>query len=248
MGVKSKEVIFNPKAPLYFIISGGTLSITPQYDKDGEIVSLAMPDNYFITVGDTIRIKREPYKVNIINRIVENNIVTYQLKTAERTKSSIFVLPMLSGNRNLFLYDTHLVNAFIKHEDIEDHIILLYSWSPDPLFAKFDLALKKFPTFVKSYDPDPSHIVYIFSVPDKHIENFKLFKKGKYSKLDDNYKLKVLDFHNMGVDSELSKILFQSFDRKEALEKKLDAELPEDSELLSVLDIEIETLDLNYYL
>ena len=47
MGVKCKEVIFNPQAPLYFIISGGTLSITPQY-KNGKIVSL-VPDLYIDT-------------------------------------------------------------------------------------------------------------------------------------------------------------------------------------------------------
>ena len=247
MGINCKEVIFKPKAPLYFIISGGTLSITPQY-KDGKIVSLAMPDNYFITVGDTIKIKNEPYKVNIINKVMHNGVLTYHLKTAERTKSSIFVLPMLSGNRSLFLYDSHLINAFIKTDTIEDHIILLYSWSQDPLFAKFDLALKKFRDFVTSYDADPNHVVYIFSIPKKHRKNFKLFKAGKYSKLSDEYKLKILDFHNMGVESALAKILFKSNERKVELERKLNAELPEDSELLSIIDIDKETLDLNYYL
>ena len=104
MGIKCTEVIFNPVAPLYFIISGGTLTIKPQY-KDNKIVSLAMPDDYFITVGDTLKIKGDPYKVNIINKIEEGDTLTYHIKTAERTKSSIFVLPMLSGNRNLFLYE-----------------------------------------------------------------------------------------------------------------------------------------------
>lgn len=247
MGVKCKEVIFNPKAPLYFIVSGGTLSITPQY-KDNIIVSLAMPENHFIAIGDTLRIKGEPYKVNIIDKIEENDVITYHLKTAERTKSAIFILPMLSGTKNLFLYDTHLLNAFIGVKDIEDHLVLLYRWSSDPLFAKFDLALKKFPTFVKSFDTDPSHIVYVFSIPDAHIKNFILFKEGKYSKLDDEYKLKILDFHNMSADSALSKILFKSYERKEELEKKLDAELPEDSELLSIINLENEILNLNYYL
>ena len=247
MGIKCKEVIFSPKAPLYFIISGGTLSITPQY-KDGKIVSLAMPDNYFITVGDTIKIKNEPYKVNIINKVMQNGILTYHLKTAERTKSSIFVLPMLSGNRSLFLYDSHLINAFIHTDTIKDHIILLYSWSQDPLFAKFDLALKKFRNFVSSYDADPNHVVYIFSVPKRHLKDFKRFKDGKYSELSDKYKLKILDFHNMGVESALAQILFKSNDRKIEIEKKLDAQLPDDSELLSIIDVETETLDLNYYI
>ena len=248
MGVKCKEVIFNPVAPLYFIISGGTLSIKPQYDKNGDIVSLSMPNNYFITVGDKIRIKDEPYKVNVIKQVKQDNVISYHLKIAERTKSSIFVLPMLSGNRNLFLYDAHLVNAFVKFQDIEDHLILLYRWSSDPLFAKFDLALKKFPTFVKAVDVDPCYTIYIFSIPEKHMENFKLFKDGKYSLLSDEYKLKILDFHHMSADSALAKILFKSYERKRELEKRLDAKLPADSELLSVMELETETLDLNYYL
>ena len=247
MGIKCKEVIFNPKAPLYFIISGGTLEIKPQY-KDNEIVSLAMPNNYFISVGDIIKIKKDPYKVNIIDKVLDGKAITYHLKTAERTKSSIFILPMLSGNRNLFLYESHLINAFIGHDTLEDHIVLLYRWSSDPLFAKFDLALKKFPTFVNSFDPDPNHVVFIFSIPEKYIENFNLFKKGKYSELDDNFKLKILDFHNMGVESALAKILFKSSERRQELERKLGAELPEKSELLSIINLKTEILDLNYYL
>ena len=48
--------------------------------------------------------------------------------------------------------------------------------------------------------------------------------------------------------SALAKILFQSYERKVELEKKLDAELPEDSELLSIINLKNEILDLNYYL
>tara|TARA_R110002020_G_scaffold40790_1_gene120400 strand:+ start:376 stop:1119 length:744 start_codon:yes stop_codon:yes gene_type:complete len=247
MGIKCKEVLFNPIAPLYFIISGGTRSIKPQYEND-KITSLAMPDNYFITIGDTLKIKNEPYKVNIIDKVIEGKTIIYHLKTAERTKSSIFILPMLSGNRNLFLYDANLINAFIGYETIEDHIVLLYRWSQDPLFAKFDLALKKFTTFVRSFDADPQHVVYIFSIPEAHEMNFKYFKEGKYSKLEDKFKLKILEFHNMGVDSSLSKILFRSEERKQELEEKLNAEIPENSELLSIINLKDEILDLNYYL
>jgi len=247
MGIKCKEVIFNPVAPLYFIISGGTLTINPQYKND-KIVSLAMPDDYFITIGDTLKIKGEPYKVNIINKVKEGNSVIYHLKTAERTKSSIFVLPMLSGNRNLFLYDANLINAFIGYDTVKDHLVLLYRWSMDPMFAKFDLALQKFPTFIRSFDADPQHVVYIFSIPDEHLINFNYFKEGKYSKLDDEFKLKILDFHGMAVDSALSKILFKSDERRKQLEEKLNAEIPDNSELLSIINLEDEILNLNYYL
>jgi hypothetical protein len=80
----------------------------------------------------------------------------------------------------------------------------------------------------------------------KEILNF--LKQGKYSKLTDAYKLQVLQFHKLGADSTLSKILFKSFDRKLELEEKLDCELPENSELLSIIDMKNEILNLNYYL
>ena len=247
MGVKCKEVIFNPVAPLYFIISGGTLSITPQYE-ESTIVALAMPNDSFISVGDKLKIKGDPYKINIIEKIREGNALVYHLKIAERTKSSIFVLPMLSGNRHLFLYESNLINAFINYSEIEDSIILLYKWSSDPLFAKFDLALRKFRTFIRAFDADPQHTVYMFSVPEHHNLNFKYFKEGKYSKLDDDFKLKILEFHGMGVESSLSKILFKSEERKKELETKLNAEIPANSELLSIIEIKNETLNLDYYL
>ena len=220
MGIKSKQVKFNPIAPLYFIISGGTLSIVPQYDSNtGKIVSLAMPNDSFIAVGDKLKIKGEPYKINIIETIQDGGALVYHLKTAERTKSSIFVLPMLSGDKHLFLYDVNLINAFINYEDTEDHVVLLYRWSTDPLFAKFDLALRKFPTFVRAFDADVQHTVYIFTIPEHHDLNFKYYKEGKYSKLDDDFKLKILDFHGMGVDSSLAKILFKAEDRKKRIRR-----------------------------
>ena len=92
MGIKSKQVKFNPVAPLYFIISGGTSSISPQY-QENKIVSLAMPNNSFIAVGDKLKIKGEPYKINIIEKIKDGSALVYHLKTAERTKSSISGIP-----------------------------------------------------------------------------------------------------------------------------------------------------------
>ena len=52
----------------------------------------------------------------------------------------------------------------------------------------------------------------------------------------------------MDIDMALGQILFRSKERRLELEEKLDAEIDEKSELLSVLDLEKETLNLKYYL
>ena len=66
--------------------------------------------------------------------------------------------------------------------------------------------------------------------------------------MEDIYKLKILDFHDMDIDQVLGQILFRSDERRQELEKKLNAEIDKTSELLSALDKEKETLNLKHYL
>ena len=247
MSIKCKDVLFSPAGALGFKIHGGTSSIVPHY-KDDEIVSLEMPEDYFIALGDAMKVKKKPYKVNIIEKIIKDGVLTYSLKIAERTKCSLFLLPMLGGTRRLFMFNNQLLNAFLGYGEYSDKIVLLYRWSVDPLFAKFEQALKKFDSFEHSFDPDPYHVVFIFNIPTNHALDFKYLKSSKYSKMDDIYKLKILDFHGMDIDMALGQILFRSAERRLELEEKLDAEIDEKSELLSVLDLEKETLNLKYYL
>ena len=249
MSIKCKEILFKPNGPLGFKLTGGTTSITPHFKgKTDQIASLEMPNDSFITVGDTLKIKKVPYKVNIIEKQITNGILSYNCKVAERTKSSLFVLPMLGYNRQLFLYSSLFINAFIEWEDYDHHIILLYRWSPDPLFAEFIDALKEFPNFVGAFDIDEHHVTFVFTVPDKHIENYKMFRVSKYSKMHDIFKLKILEFHDMDIEMTLGQILFRASERRKELEIKLNAELPETSELLSAIDIQQETLNTKHYI
>ena len=57
----------------------------------------------------------------------------------------------------------------------------------------------------------------------------------------------LLQFHNKDVDDTIGQVLFKTESRKKSLEAKLDAFLPEDSELLSILDIEDETYNPEIY-
>ena len=250
MSIKCKEVIFTPCGPLAFKIHGGTTSIVPHYvnGKDGEIAALEMPGDYFVTLGDAFEVKKKPYKVNIIEKSIEKGVLTFNAKIAERTKCSLFLLPMLGGERHLFMYNNQLLNAFLGHEENIDKIVLLYRWSSDPLFSKFEQALKKFEAFDSSFDPDPYHVVFIFKIPDKHKQNYEQLKMSKYSRMDDLYKLKILDFHDMEIDQTLGQILFRASERRLDLENKLDAKIDKQSELLSVLNMDKETLNLNDYI
>ena len=89
--------------------------------------------------------------------------------------------------------------------------------------------------------------MFVFDIPKKHVRNYTRFLKGKYSKFSKDYKLDILEFHDADIEDELGQILFLSNTRRTALEKKLGEILPENSELLSIIDINKETYNPEIY-
>ena len=109
------------------------------------------------TTSSNVEIKKRKYKVNIIEKVATKKGVHYILSIAKRTKSAIFLPPMLGGEKTLYFWNTLLLNCFIATEDDEDCISLLYRWSSDPKYLKFEQALTKFRFFRRRYDHDPKN-------------------------------------------------------------------------------------------
>ena len=248
MPVKCDKIILNPTNARTIKITGGTRSIRA-HRHDDKIVSLELPEDRIFSLGQTIKVKKKRYKINIIKQIFVGNVILYELIVSERTKSTLFVLPMLGGERKLYFYDNLLINCFIGLPDHEGCIALLYRWSGDPLFDKFEKALKKFSNYITDYVPDKHSelIMFVFDVPKKHIKNYKKFLNGKYSELSAEYKENTLKFHGLDITSQLGQILFQSEKRRIKLENTLNVKLSEDAELYSILD-EKEKFNPKYYL
>jgi hypothetical protein len=89
--------------------------------------------------------------------------------------------------------------------------------------------------------------MFIFDVPDEARHSYDCFLDGKYSEIDDMWKLKILNFHNFKTDGQTGQILFRSKYLKHSLEEKIGVELPEGSELHSKPDISIEGFNAEYY-
>jgi hypothetical protein len=240
MAVKCDELIYTPIDALSFRITGGTRALKPT-KKNGIIQSLEDPSGILFPLGITVEIKKRKYKVNIIEEVRTKTQKYYIISIAKRTKSSIFVLPMLGGSRHLYLWDKLLLNCFIATEEDKNCIALLYRWSSDPLFLKFEKALSKFKSFKRRYDPTPNCVMFVFNVPKAQQRNYNKFVRGQYSKLSAKYKLHLLDFHNKEIEDTIGQVLFKTDKRRESLERKLASILPEDSELLSIIDIKAET-------
>jgi|TARA_Y100000310_G_scaffold345652_1_gene467749 hypothetical protein len=246
MAVKCDQLTYTPINALTFRISGGTKVLVP-HKLENRIYSLEGPDGLNLSVGLTIPIKGVRYKINLIEEKEIKGVITYELSVAKRTKSSIYILPMLGGNRNLFLWNKLLVNVFIATEENNKCIALLYRFSADPLFLKFEKALCKFKNFISKIDVDSYHVLFIFDVPKNHKNNYEVFINGKYSELQKLYKLNILEFHDQDISSQMGQILFKSEKRKQLLERLLDVNLPKNSELYSIINIEEETFNPEVY-
>jgi len=220
-------------------IHGVTTSIVCTYDDC----------TYNLMLGDTVRATaKSPYRVNIIRPGMNfGKTVCYDLSVARLTDSSIFILPLMGMNRKLMLWDSLFVNAFCATDQDEECIAILYRFSGQPKFTKFESALCSFRNFRRRVDPDPYHVLFVFDVPEDAKDSYDAYVDGKYSLIDDIWKLKILEFHDFDIDGHTGKILFQSDDLKEELEHKLDVVLPYKAELHSRPNMLIEKFDKDYY-
>jgi len=250
--VRCDKVIMNPQNGRTVRLTGDLTSCTPKKDDHGDIIELecVFDDcNFTIKVGDTVRPRpKSPHRVNhILPGYHETKLVCYDLINCHVNTTSIFALPFLGGNRKLFMWDRLFVNAFIGTPEDENCIALLYRYSGESLFLKFESALCSFRTFRRRFDPDPYHVMFVFDVPEKASESFKHYVAGKYSQIDDLWKLKILQFHDFDIDGHTGKILFQSDSLRRKMERDLDVTLPPDSELHSKPDETKEIFDPEYY-
>jgi hypothetical protein len=240
MGVKCNDLTYTIVNALTLRVGGGTKTLTA-HTVDGVIHSLEGPEGICISLGLTMEIRKLKYKVNIIEARLINGILIYELSIAKRTKSYTYLLPMLGPGKELFMMDK-LVNVFVKTQNNDDCIALLYRFSGDPLFLQLEQAFKQFSYFREVEDTDPYHVLFVFDVPKKYRKIYNQFINGKYSKFSQIYKLHILDFFNLDKHSQVCHILFQTKKRKKLLEQVLGSSLPEDSELYSIID-ERETYD-----
>jgi hypothetical protein len=137
-----------------------------------------------------------------------------------------------------------LVNTFIGDENYpkyDNHIFLLYKFSGSKAFLTYESELEDHELFVKSYDPDKEHVMYVFKVPSFYKNDYELYKKGKYSEMAYDYKVLIFEFHKIyDHEHKVAKVLFKHPDLKEELEDRIDVELPKGAEVSSVPDLSTE--------
>lgn len=134
-----------------------------------------------------------------------------------------YVLPMV-GTEVLDI-KRNIVNAFIGDEDhprLTNHIFLLYEYSSEDWFARFEEEVKFSPLYVKSYDPDKMHVMIVFKIPEEYQYDYDMFMNSKYSQMSEEYKKEIQKFHGLPDTHPIMGVLYKREFVYEALEKVLN--------------------------
>ena len=212
------------------------------------IIQSIKTDKFSLTLGDSFYVRGIPYKVWSIQQISKN---TYRFMFSKLSKSSYFLFPMLSGDKDDFLWSLYFMNFYTKVEGHdEEGFFLHYRYSDNQRFKSFEDKVTTMDGYRTHLDIDKYHVIYQFDIPEKYKQEFELFKNGKYSKFSEEYKKRILDFHKademakqLGTTVENTKmhgILFKSKALREELEAKI-GDLPKGAEVYSLPSDEEET-------
>lgn len=175
-----------------------------------------------------------------------------KLDVTKKTKAFTYLMPALGHKITPFAHK--IVNAFFGDEEypeLDNHIFVLYRFYGSIEFIKYEEDLEREPSFVKSYDPDKKHVMKVFKVPERFEKDYELLKDGKYSKISDDFKTRIIAFHRLPPEHPVVDVLY----KREAAFKRLDADLsthgspikvPRNLEASSVLDWSREIYNSNY--
>lgn len=216
--------------------------------KDGNIISLkvgreslSLYDNLKVPIDHKLE---SGYAIQKIERLTDR---VFSIYSAIGTKTKQFILPCLNFDRDYFLYDTFLQNAYVKIFNKPDKVsgitttlVLLYRYSESELFKSFEVRIAKHPNYRYKLDPNEYEVLYIFDIPE-YKEDVDKFIKGRYSKISANLKERILRFHNYSKEGVMWKILNKDSKLREQMEIQFDTPISTLLELYEIPAIEDET-------
>lgn len=155
------------------------------------------------------------------------------------TLSSTCLIPMLG--RTLDWYSVCLVNCYFgerNHPEYDENIfVLLNKRAHFDLFRLIEGMLKADNCYVTDYEIDINLQMFVFRVPEIFKDDYKLFRKGRYSKMSPLIKRLILGNEKVGTNYD---ILMKTKERREFLEEELDVSIDDEAELFDPPNPEVE--------
>lgn len=170
----------------------------------------------------------------------------------KKNKSTTYFLPLFDSYFRIKYFNL-LQNTYFFYDDIkEDIFCILYkfdgrvvgSYQSRDGFTVYEQRIRESKLYMSEEDFG-EYVLYVFKLPDELIETKHTLLEGKYSKLSDKQKEKIVHFiyekYGNGPATQVSNILYKSAELRERLEEILNHTIPKDAELSSIIEAEEET-------
>lgn len=192
-------------------------------DKEG-ILSIQNSE-FDIKRGQKIFIDNKNYY--IANEIIQQSKNKFICEEFKATKSLPFITPLICKNNDTAMYDKNLINTYIGldtksfNETSEVHLLYRkYLMSNEEINS-----LKNYFKEIGIFWSNDRFMVFSVIVDSKIKEDIKLFIGGGYSKISEESKQKIINFHKsipgkLNVRKMLG-ILYRTNERKNELEKNI---------------------------
>jgi hypothetical protein len=197
-------------------------------ESSGDIDSISFEDKFTIKRGDEFPMNvgnlKSVYKVIYI--LIEDDNKSVILFTALPTKTSTFLLPMLSRSKTFLELDSYFVNAYLDYT--YKFMVLVYRYTGSEIYKEFESKMMTDSLCVSHLEHDP-----------KHESDIEYFMDGEYSKFSKALRGRIKKFYGKN-----SKPIIDVIDRNPVLrlnmEDFLGVKLAVDAELASKPEIETE--------
>lgn len=172
--------------------------------------------------------------------------------------TTIFLLPV-TGHQRKDLLKHGFIEAYLDDKNHEPHyrnaVYLLFKPEDmESLQSFIDKEYRLRNDILEDYDYSGGYVVVVYKIPQKYIDDYKLFLEGKYSKFSEQYKRlfpEMAETTNKAGDKEMMYtvpylVFVKGKPIKEYWENKLGVKLDKDMEYWSVPNINgSDTLDIN---
>jgi len=150
----------------------------------------------------------------------------------DKNRSFTYILPMLGEIQDQFKFLKQCFVGDSSKPNLKDKIFALYELNKENEWVEaYEKTLQSNELYHYHYKCDDVHTMYVFNLPIFNKENYFSFKTGKYSQFTDKYKRHVLAFHNLGMRSEVGKVLYRAEDKYVEMEKLVGQKIDRGQEI-----------------
>lgn len=162
-----------------------------------------------------------------------------------KNKTFSYMLPILGGNFNMYM---GLKGCYIAHEDYPEMELNMFLWfKPKEEIDNIFIDRLKEHKYIKNVEKlKDNNTVLSFDIPEDKLENYLLFREGKYSRMSNEYKREIVTFWDARNIPNIIDVLYRKEAAYKRIEDKYDIEIPRYLEASSALNMAEETFKNEY--